>query len=170
GRFWRFSFFLFAFSDRHRFLFLLRDIGLVGLKFGIELLPPNGLEFLRNRRGGAGAPRFQKRLRVIGCATVRADHGVAQQIGVTGPAARTNSLGAPLGFGHHSLHRGFAKSVRRALPQRRRPVKSKPKTNYPGSGRRVAAYGHTLTRPQLSNLISEPPPWPTTSPSNRLSP
>src|SRR5262249_21113556 len=133
-------------------------------------LPPMRGESRRTGGRGARPPRFQKRLRVIGCATVRADNGFAQQIVVTGPAARTNSLGAPLGFGHHSLHRGFAKSVRRALPQRRRRVKSKPKTNHPGSGRRVAAYGQTVTRPQPTNPISEPPSWLTTSPSNRLSP
>src|SRR5215813_5618972 len=55
----KFFVFLFGFFERNSFLFLLRDIGLVGLELGIELLPSNRLELLRNRRDGAGAPRFQ---------------------------------------------------------------------------------------------------------------
>src|SRR6516225_8017621 len=87
----------------------------LGLELGIELLGSDGLDLLLDRRDGTGATRFQKCLRVIGRATFRADHRLAQQIVVTSPAARTNSLGAPFGFGHHSLHRGFAKWVRRAI-------------------------------------------------------
>src|SRR6516164_1391178 len=106
---------LFGFFERNRLLFLIHDVGLLGLELGIELLCSNGLKLLLNRRDGTGTTRFQKRLRVIGRATFRADHGFAQQIVVPDSAARTNSLGAPFGFGHHSLHRGFAKSVRRAI-------------------------------------------------------
>src|SRR6516225_8355740 len=105
---------LLGFFERNRF-FLLHDVGLLGLELGIELLGSDGLDLLLDRRDGTGATRFQKCLRVIGRATFRADHRLAQQIVVTSPAARTNSLGAPFGFGHHSLHRGFAKWVRRAI-------------------------------------------------------
>src|SRR6201982_2006002 len=82
---------LFSFFERHRLLFLLLDdIGLLGLELGIELLCSDGLDLLLDRRDRTGTPRLQNRLRVIGRATFRADHGFAQQIVVTGPAARTN--------------------------------------------------------------------------------
>src|SRR6516164_3054851 len=98
---------LFGFLDRNRFVFLLHDVGLLGLELGVEFPRSNRIELLLSRRDRTGATRFQKRFRVIRRATFRADHGLAQQIVVTGSAARTNSLGAPFGFGHHSLHQGF---------------------------------------------------------------
>src|SRR5215472_3832796 len=111
----QFLVFFLGFFERNRFLFLLDDVGLLGLEFGIELLASDRLELLLDRRNRARTARFQKRLGVIRRAAFRADHGFAQQIVVTGATARTNSLGAPFGFGHHSLHRGFAKSTRRAI-------------------------------------------------------
>src|SRR6516165_12211242 len=101
----QFLVFLFGFFERNRFLFLLDNVGLLGLQLGIELLGFNWLELLLDRRDRTSPTRFQKRFRVIGRAAFRADHGFAQQIVVAGAAARTNSLGAPFGFGHHSLHR-----------------------------------------------------------------
>jgi len=142
---------LFGFFERNRLLFLLHDVGLLGLEFGIELLCSDGLELFLNRRDGTGTTRFQKRLRVIGRATFRADHGFAQQIVVAGSAARTNSLGAPFGFGHHSLHRGFANRFGAPLPQRQCPVKSKAMINHPRVG--AAEHRHMGRRRANHNRI-----------------
>src|SRR5713226_1527572 len=105
---------LFGFLERHR-LFLVRRIGLLGFGVGIELVGADRLELLLDWRGGARATRFQKGLRVKGSAAFRADHRLAQQIVIARSATRTNPLGAPFGFGHHSLHKKFGRFRRRAI-------------------------------------------------------
>src|SRR5712671_5940441 len=105
---------LFGFLQRNRFL-LLGGIGLFGFELGIELVGAGRLEFLLDWRRGARAPRLQKGFRIKRSAAFRANHRIAQQIVVAGPATRTNPLGAPFGFGHHSLLERFSKSRRRAI-------------------------------------------------------
>src|ERR1700730_1979864 len=105
---------LFGFLQRNRFL-LLDSIGLFGFELGIELVGSDRREFLLDRRRAARAPRLQKGCRVKRSAAFRANHRIAQQIVVAGPATRTNPLGAPFGFGHHSLLERFSKSRRRAI-------------------------------------------------------
>src|SRR6516162_9235570 len=108
---------LFSLFQRYRLLlFLLLDrFRFFGFEFGVELVGANRLQLLFNRRRGAGAARFQERLRVKRSAAFRADDRLAHQIVVTGTATRTNPLGAPFGFGHHSLHKKFSKSRRSAI-------------------------------------------------------
>ena len=93
---------LFGLFERHGFLF--GDIGPVGFELGIELIGADGLEFLLDGRRGSRPARLQKGLGVEGSAAFRADHRLAHQIVVTGPATRTNPLGAPFGFRHYLLH------------------------------------------------------------------
>src|SRR6516165_7192789 len=110
---------LFSLFQRYRrllLLFLLLDrFRFFGFEFGVELVGANRLQLLFNRRRRAGAARFQERLRVKRSAAFRADDRLAHQIVVAGTATRTNPLGAPFGFGHHSLHKKFSKSRRRAI-------------------------------------------------------
>src|ERR1700746_1904030 len=108
---------LFGFFQRHGLLLflLLGGVRFFGFEFGVELVGANRLQLLFNRRRRAGAARFQERLRVKRSAAFRAEDRLAHQIVVTGTATRTNPLGAPFGFGHHSLHRKFSKSRRRAI-------------------------------------------------------
>src|SRR5271166_613900 len=83
---------LFGVFKRNRFFFLLHDVRVLVLELGIELLGGDRVDLLLNRRDRTRAAGFQKRLRIIGRATLRANNGFAQQIVVTGSAARTNSL------------------------------------------------------------------------------
>src|SRR6516165_3569767 len=100
----------------HIVLVLLLDrFHFFGFEFGVELVGANRLQLLFNGRRRAGAARLQERLRVKRSAAFRADDGLAHQIVVTGTATRTYPLGAPFGFGHHSLHKKFSKSRRSAI-------------------------------------------------------
>src|SRR5690242_21242512 len=81
---------LFGFFYRHRLLFLLGGIRLLGFDLGIELVGADRLQLFFDRRGGAGAARPQKRLRIKGRGAFWTDHRLAQQIVVTRSATRTN--------------------------------------------------------------------------------
>src|SRR5216683_1291080 len=153
----------FGLFERDGLFFLLYDISLVGLKIGIELLGSDGPELLLDRRRGTCTARFQKRLRIIRRITFRTDHGLAQQIVVARPAGRTNPLGAPFGFGHTSLHRGFARSSRRAIATEAPPCQNKHDANHRQLARRAPAYGATATRAQPLRPMAERPSWLTSS-------
>src|SRR6516164_10087920 len=80
---------LFGFFDRHRLLFVFGRIRLLRLGLGVELVGPDRLQLLLDRRGGARPARSQERLRIKGRAAFWADHRLAQQIVITRSATRT---------------------------------------------------------------------------------
>ena len=166
GVFEEFLVLLFGFFQRDGLLLFFRDIGLLGLDIGIELLldlDRLDLSFDRCRRPRAA--RFQKRLGVVGSAAFRADHRLAQQIVVPGAAARANPLGTPFGFSHTLLHRGFRLIGFGAIATGAlRCQKQTDEDSCWGPCRRAPAYGPEARPPQLFDRLSERLPWPTTFP------
>src|SRR5271165_1660233 len=107
---------LFGFFEGHRLLlFLLGGIRLLGFDLGLDLVGADRLELLLDRRRRAGAARPQECLGVKRRGAFRTDHRLAQQIIVARSATRTNPLGPPFGFGHHSLPPKFSKARRRGI-------------------------------------------------------